>query len=221
MMIQCEIGKIVLASASPYRKQLLEQVFPAFETSHPGVDEKSINDQDPTRLAQKRAFAKGFEVASREKSAVTIGADQVLSCGNAVFSKATCDFEAKRCLADLQGRTHYLHSAFCLFASDNDDSVHPFHAGVVSVAMNMRKLSGQEIDQYIRTGEWKGSVGCYKIEEWGLHLFEQPLGDYYAIVGLPLIEILAGLRGAGLDGLLAPRGPWRLAFKPRGLSAGR
>src|SRR5690606_9894419 len=91
-------------------------------------------------------------------------------------------------------------------------------AEVIDVPMRMRALTEAEIDAYVATGEWQGSVGCYQYEHRGAHLFDGPGADQSTIVGLPLYRLLTLLRELGVNGLTSPAGPWTLtaSASPRG-----
>lgn len=197
--------RIVLASTSPFRAQILKAAGMQFEVAGAGVDEKAITRGDPAATAVARAEAKATDVSGKYGDAVVIGADQTLSLGGRTFTKAVDINEARRRLIELSGQTHVLHSGIALV----------FHgkviaSTVVNVPMTMRKLGGGEIDRYLATGEWRGVVGCYQAENHGIQLFESIGGDTTAVVGLPMPQLLTALRGVGVNPLVSPAGPWAL-----------
>lgn len=187
--------KVVLASTSPFRRKLLEESGLSFTVAAPEVDEKTIVALPPRLLARKRAELKGLDVARRSlPSSLVIGADQVLSLDGFAFDKAHSADEAFQRLRQFEGRTHFLHSAFCLISVKSDGAVQTVYEEVVDVPMTMRRLSNDEILAYVATGEWKGCVGCYRIEGRGAQLFERIGGDHSAIIGLPLTQLYAAMR---------------------------
>lgn len=201
------VNQLILASTSPFRAQILTSAGILFDAVAPEVDEKSIIGDTPAGTAKARAEAKALDVAGKYPQAVVIGADQVLSLGDRLLSKAGDINEARRRLLDLSGQTHVLHSGFALA-----------HAGrilasdVVDVPMEMRRLSAGEIDRYLATGEWRGAVGCYQAENRGIQLFARIGGNTTAVVGLPVPELLTALRSVGVNPLEAPAGPWALSL---------
>lgn len=152
-------------------------------------------DLPPRILASRRAEFKGLDVAQRAAAgSLVIGADQVLSLDGYVFDKALSAEEAFQRLRQFEGRTHFLHSAFCLIAVDEGRDIKTVYEEVVDVPMTMRRLSHEEILAYVATGEWEGCVGCYRIEGRGVQLFERIGGDHSAIIGLPLTQLYAAMR---------------------------
>lgn len=194
--------RIVLASTSPFRRKLLEDSGLVFEILGAQGDETAINGLPPRALARKRAEFKGADVAKRcGPEALVIGADQVLSLDGYSFDKATTPEEAFQRLKQFEGRVHFLHSAFCLIAVDAKGGFKTIYEDVVDVPMTMRRLTTDEIHKYVATGEWQGCVGCYRIEEQGVQLFERIGGDHSSIIGLPLTQLYAALRSVGAHGL--------------------
>jgi len=197
--------RLVLASTSPFRAQILKSAGVDFDAIGPDVDEKGIFSADPAAMALARAEAKATDIAVKNLDSVVIGADQVLSLGDRTFTKAQDINEARRRLLELSGQTHTLHSAFALAMNGKI-----LASKVVDVAMAMRKLANGEIDRYLATGEWRGAVGCYQAENHGIQLFESIGGDTTAVVGLPMPQLLTALRLIGVNPLESPRGPWRV-----------
>ena len=197
--------RLVLASTSPFRAQILKSAGMEFDAIGPDVDEKAILAANPGAMAVARAEAKAVDISKKNLDSVVIGADQVLSLGDRTFTKAQDINEARRRLLELSGQTHTLHSAFAL-AMNGKILV----SKVVDVSMAMRKLANGEIDRYLATGEWRGAVGCYQAENHGIHLFESIGGDTTAVIGLPLPQLLTALRSIGVNPLESPQGPWRV-----------
>jgi len=193
--------KIILASGSPYRRNLLTNAGVNFEVKAPThVNESAIIDSDPARLAIKRASAKACAIALEEQDALIIGSDQTLHLEGLLFTKATSTDIAIADLKKLSGKTHQLCSAVSLVVN-RSGSMDILKEFVVRAPMTMRNLSDQEIKSYCALGEWQGSVGGYKLEGAGVQLFQHIGGDFFTIVGLPLVELFAALRELGIDAL--------------------
>lgn len=185
---------IVLASSSQFRQKLLKDAGITFKILNPEGDEKSIQGLPPHTLAIKRAEFKALDVARRSRTeSIVIGTDQVLGFEGTSFDKSVSPEEATHKLQRLQGRVHTLHSAFCLVKVVDASSVETLHLEVVDIQMTMRSLTDQEISDYIKTGEWQGCVGGYRIEGQGRSLFSKIEGEMSAIIGLPLTATLKAL----------------------------
>jgi len=170
----------------------------SFEVRTAPIDEDAIRHAEPRQLAKLRAFGKGEAVALLSPGAVVIGADQVASLEGVPFGKAHDRAAAKARLASLAGKTHYLHSAYSLLRSNAAGRVEVLAERIVDVPMAMRALTSTEIDAYLATGEWEGCVGCYQYENRGINLMAASGGDHSAIIGLPLVPLLADLRALGI-----------------------
>jgi septum formation protein len=188
--------RLILASQSTFRAQLLKNVGLAFETRAAGIDERAVEQAigdaaTPEDRAELLAETKALAVSERETDAVVIGCDQILALGAEVLHKALTMEEARRRLLQLQGRTHTLHSAIALALNGEI-----LWSDVVPAHMTMRALSPGEIGRHLALAgdAVLGSVGCYQIEGPGLQLFEHIEGDYWTIVGLPLLPFLRQLR---------------------------
>lgn len=168
------------------------------------VDERVIEETvarsgiTPQDLALLLAEAKALDVSARHPDKLVIGSDQTLSLGDQVFHKAENMEEARHRLLQLQGRTHQLNAGVVIARSGETVWRH------VSVAsLTMRSLTPEFIGRHLaRTGDKVlGSVGCYQFEGEGLQLFEKIDGDFFTIVGLPMLPLLEELRHLGaVDG---------------------
>ena len=196
--------KIVLASSSPFRKSLLTNAGIAFTAVKPDVDERAAeaplkgSGATPEDVALVLATAKAAEVSERNPQALVIGSDQTLSLGDEIFHKPVDMEHARRHLLALSGRTHQLNSAMAVIRNGETLWSH-----VAVARLTMRKLEPAFIGRYLaRVGDQAlASVGAYQIEGEGIQLFEKIEGDYFTIVGLPLVPLLAALRELGaIDG---------------------
>jgi len=192
-----EAETIILASTSPFRRQLLENAGLKIEPVAPQVDERAVeealegSDVNPEDVAQILAEAKAVEVSERYPGRWIIGGDQTLSLGDEVFHKPKDMEGARRHLLALSGKTHQLNSGVVLAKDGEAVWRH------VSIArMTMRPLDPAFIGRHLaRVGDIAlKSVGAYQVEGEGIQLFEKIDGDYFTIIGLPLLPLLAQLR---------------------------
>jgi septum formation protein len=196
--------KLVLASGSPFRKAMLVSAGVDLEAVPSEIDERAVEAplQDsgvsPEDVAVILAEAKALEVSERRPGALVLGCDQTLSLGDEVFHKPADMEGARRHLLALSGKTHQLNSAAVLV---RNGEVLWRHVGIAN--LTMRKLEPAFIGRHLaRVGDKAlSSVGAYQIEGEGIQLFEKVEGDYFTIVGLPLLPLLSELRRLGaIDG---------------------
>ncbi|MGF6428736.1 MULTISPECIES: Maf family protein [Bradyrhizobium] len=191
--------KLILASQSRARKMLLENAGLDFEALPADIDERVVQKNSglsaPGEIALLLAREKALFVSRQRPGQYVVGADQTLALGQRMFSKPAGRTQAAEQLALLAGQTHELHSAVSV-ARDGKVLF-----GDVSVArMTMRRLAAGEIESYLdHAGEAvTTSVGAYQLEGLGVHVFERIEGDHFTILGLPLLSLLAFLRGEKL-----------------------
>ena len=198
------MAEIILASSSPFRAQLLENAGIPFRTEAAEIDERAVeaplaeSGASPDDVALVLAEAKATSVSERHPGAIVIGCDQTLSLGDRIFHKPADMEAARRHLLDLSGTTHNLNSAVVV-ARDGE----AVWRHVSSPALTMRKLEPGFIGRYLaEVGDAAlQSVGAYQLEGRGIQLFSAIEGDYFAIVGLPLLPLLDQLRAMGaIDG---------------------
>ena len=194
------VSPVVLASGSPARRALLANAGLAFTVVPSTLDERVVEapliagGAAPAEIAAALADAKAAEVSRQRPDALVIGADQTLDCDGHRGIKSETMAEARAQLQRLAGRAHRLHSAV---AVARGGAVRWRHLD--SATLTMRPLAAAEIDAYLRrVGEdILKSVGVYQLEGEGIRLFERIDGDYFTILGLPLLPLLAYLRGEG------------------------
>ena len=189
--------KLVLASKSPFRSALLKNAGIEFSTASADIDERAVEaplyetGATPEEVAQVLAEAKALDLSEKNPGAVVIGCDQTLSLGDEIFHKPADMEAARRQLLKFSGKTHQLNSAVVLVKDGKTLWRH------VSIArMTMRDLDPGFVGRYLgRVGDVAlSSVGAYQVEGPGIQLFEKIEGDYFTIVGLPLLPLLAELR---------------------------
>jgi septum formation protein len=195
-------GGLLLASASPFRRKLLEAAGVRFRVVPANVDEAGLKRDlaaagspvQPAAVAEALAAAKAGAVSRASPEALVIGADQVLALDSELFDKPGDLAAARAQLQRLRGKTHRLFSAVAL--AERDEVV---WSNVEQATLTMRDFSEAFLDGYLaRAGSrLTGIVGCYEIEGPGVQLFERIEGDHFTIVGLPLFPLLAELRARG------------------------
>jgi len=191
---------LILASQSPFRRMLMENAGLAFSAEAAAIDERAVEaalserNPAPSEVAAALAVEKARDVAGRNPGALVIGSDQTLSLEGRVFHKPADMAEAKSHLLSMSGRTHELNCGVALVRDGETLWNH------VSIArLTMRPLSEDFVDRHLaRVGmRVLASVGAYQLEGEGVQLFERIDGDYFTILGLPLLPLLAKLRNLG------------------------
>jgi septum formation protein len=203
MTPKSSLGQIILASTSRARREMLAAAGVPFtveaaEVDEPAIRRKLLSGQAPARpheIAEALARAKAEDVSRRHKNTLVIGADQVLALGSELLTKAKDEAAARATLTKLRGGVHELHSAVALAA---DGKV--LWAHTATARLKMRDFSDAFLDEYLtRAGDRIGqSVGAYELEGLGVQLFDTIEGDYFTILGLPLLPLLAELRAQGM-----------------------
>lgn len=189
---------IVLASTSPIRRQLLENAGVRFTTEKPPVDEEELKRSAPDlageALALHLASAKALSVSKRHRDDLVIGADQLLSFAGRTFNKPESLEEARKHLMELRGGTHTLISAVCCIR--DNETLWQYNG---RAEMKMRHFSDAFLHEYIAAAgaDITNSVGAYRFEGQGIQLFEHIDGDYFTVLGLPLLPLLGFLRSTG------------------------
>lgn len=179
--------KLILASASPSRKMLLEQAGLDFEVVVSGVDETVPPDYTPAQTVEALAQRKGQAVQALRPEAPIIAADSVVSIDGLILGKPKDDEAAKATLRRLSGRTHELITGVCLLINGRMDLFHQV------TQVTFYPLTEEEIAEYVALGESRGRAGAYGIEGIGVVLVQSIQGDYPNIVGLPVAETIRRL----------------------------
>lgn len=186
--------RLVLASASPRRLELLRQIgIEPQAVDPPDVDETPYPRELPVAHARRLAEAKAREVAGRHPGEFVLAADTVVACGRRILPKAEDEATARSCLALLSGRRHRVLGGVGLICADGR-----YLHRLVTTTVAFKRLTGAEIDAYIAAGEWHGKAGGYAIQGHAAALVSWISGSYSNVVGLPLFEVAALLDGAGL-----------------------
>lgn len=191
---------MILASASQIRSTMLRNAGVTVTTDPARVDEAAIKHAlqaeaaSPRDIADALAEAKAKRISMRYSDALVLGADQILVCEDQVFDKPTSADEARAHLMALRGKTHTLHAAAVIAEGGN-----PVWRYVGTAHLTMRHFTEAFLDQYlVESGDTiLSSVGCYHLEGRGAQLFSKIEGDYFTILGLPLLQVLGFLRTRG------------------------
>ncbi len=190
--------RLVLASTSPFRRELLARLGLPFETVAPDVDELRQHAERPRDLVQRLAEAKARAVADRFPDALIIGSDQVACLDQQVLGKPGSRDQAIQQLRAAAGREVVFETGLCLYAARSDRA----QVCCETYRVQFRDLSDAEITGYIDREQPFGCAGSFKSEGLGIALFERMQGaDPTSLIGLPLIRLTTLLRAAGLDPL--------------------
>ncbi|HEX7877356.1 MAG TPA: nucleoside triphosphate pyrophosphatase [Sphingobium sp.] len=185
--------RLILASASPRRRDLLGQIGVAPDAVDPAdLDETPLKGELPAHYAARVAADKGAMVAARHPGALILSGDTVVAAGRRILPKAEDEKEARECLALLSGRRHRVLSAITLVDAEGK-ARHRLSTNIVT----FKRLERTEIDAYIASGEWHGKAGGYAIQGRAAGLIRAIQGSHSAIMGLPLYETRALLKAAG------------------------
>lgn len=196
---------LILASGSAVRQKLLADAGLAFTAEDSRVDEDAIKagfadgeeeaDASTDRLALKLAEAKAVAVSAKHENALVIGADQILSCEGRRYDKPKSMEEARANLLAFRGRPHILHSGLVLVKGGGT-----LWNLTARATLTMREFSEDFLDAYLEEAGERvmKSVGCYQLEGPGVQLFDKIEGDYFSILGLPMLPLLDELRRHGV-----------------------
>ena len=176
---------IILASASPRRKEILENANVKFKIMASSIEELTLDSESPCQMVMRLAFEKGIDIASRQKSDLVISADTIVVLDNTILGKPKDEIEARKMITSLSGRTHQVITGISLINLDNNKKIIDY---VIS-KVKFKKLSEEDINDYIRTRESLDKAGAYGIQGYGALLVEEIQGDYFNIVGLPISRL--------------------------------
>jgi septum formation protein len=184
--------RVVLASQSPRRRDLLNLIGIPHTVRPADIDESVLPGERPLDCVERLARSKARRLAANERDAVVIGADTVVVIDDRILNKPENEDDARAMLERLAGREHVVHTAVCVIYDSTEV------AGVETVAVHFRPLSAAEIDAYIATGEPMDKAGAYGIQGYGATIVERVNGDFFAVMGLPLVRLTRLLSGVGL-----------------------
>ncbi len=187
------VKNFILASGSPQRKALLAQI--GFEPSQivpADIDEREKKGEKPSAYVKRMALEKALKISESFPNQVVLGADTVVVVGTKILHKSKNDEEQTKVMKLLSGKAHKVLSAVCVIDKNGKASVR-----LNSTRISMKRLSEEEIDDYVKSHEWVGCCG-YKIEGKLACYVNKMIGSYSGVVGLPLFETKNLLVGAGI-----------------------
>jgi septum formation protein len=179
---------LLLASTSPQRRAILEQLHIPFDVAAPRYEEDDPPDADPAELVRRHALGKARSVAADAGNRPVLGVDTTVALDGRIYAKPADAGDAERMLDELSGRTHAVVSGLALVTPGwelVEDS---------STLVTFRRLTPRDLAAYVASGEWEGRAGGYAIQGRGAALVERVEGDYLNVVGLPatvLVKLLA------------------------------
>lgn len=183
----------ILASGSPQRKLLLEQINMVPMLIEPAdIDETPLRGENPSAYVKRMALQKARHVAEKHPGKVVLGSDTVIALGSRIIQKSHSDDEQAQVMRLLSGKAHRVLSAVCVIDAAGKSAVR-----LNTTKITMKKMSEKEIADYVATKEWVGCAG-YKIEGCLAGLVRKMIGSYSGVVGLPLFETRNLLIGAGI-----------------------
>jgi len=184
--------RVVLASGSPRRRQLLKLIGIEHEVVPSNIDETMRPREMPRRHAERLAREKASAVANRQPDRITIAADTIVVINKKVLGKPVDTEDARRMLSMLSGREHTVITAVAVARGRK------LRSAIEEVRVKFRRLRDDEIDAYIATGEPMDKAGAYGIQGYGATIVECVDGDYFAVMGLPLARLVTLLRDLGV-----------------------
>ena len=185
--------RLILASQSPRRADLLRMLGLAFDTIPADIDETWSAGEEPGPHAERLAREKAQAIAVREQGAVVIGSDTVVVLDGRVLGKPVDAGDAVRMLMGLQGREHEVATGIAVCTADT------MRSAVERVRVRFRPFDRATATAYVATGEPMDKAGAYGIQGYGATLVERVEGDYFAVMGLPICRMIALLQSAGLS----------------------
>ena len=178
--------KIILASGSPRRKELMEKTGLKFEIDPADIDERKFSEKSADRLVEILAIKKAENVAERHPNSLVIGSDLIVAHEDQQIGKPKDAADAKKILQHLRGKTHQVLTGVAIIDTANNKTA----SAVETANVKMRDYSDKEIDNYIATGEPLDKGGAYAIQGHGRKLIEKFSGDMELIIGLPTKTVL-------------------------------
>lgn len=191
--------KLILASSSPQRKQLLEniRIFPD-EIIPADVDESPTKAEIPNLYVKRIAIDKAEKVAAQIEDGIVIAADTIAAVGRRIIGKASTLEEAKRDLQLMAGRRHNVHSGLCIIKKQGGKIVQRSEK-IVTTSVRFKKLTEKELDWYVAQEEWRGKSGSFTLMGLASGFIEYINGSHTNVIGLPLCEVKNILNGMGYN----------------------
>jgi len=186
--------KIILASQSPRRKKLLEQLRLQFKVIPSSVNE-NVKETDPVKLVENLAFQKACDVSKTNPDSLTIGSDTVVVYKDRILGKPENRDQASKMLNELSGKQHFVYTGVALIETDHQSSIVNSLNFSEATKVYFSKLTQSEIDAYIESGSPFDKAGSYGIQDdWGAVFVKRIEGDFYNVVGLPINRLYSELK---------------------------
>ena len=186
---------LVLASASPRRREMLERIGLAIEVHPADVDERTHDGESAEAYVARVARAKATVARQVKDRGWVLAADTTVTLDGTILGKAETVEEAAKMLRCLAGRTHQVLTAFVLIGERDDKTI--VREGLVSTDVTFLALDAATLADYVASGEWRGKAGAYAIQGIGAALVREVRGSVTNVVGLPLAEVVEALREVG------------------------
>jgi len=186
--------QIVLASASPRRKEILQKTGISFTVDESSYEEDNGAGLEPPELAMRHSIGKAKDIASRYQDAIIISADTIVVLGGKVFGKPKNRADAASMLSKLSGKAHTVITAFTIFDTRSGKKF----SKPVESKVYFRKLGREEIDAYVKSGEPMDKAGAYGVQGLGATIVRKIEGDFFNVMGLPLCEVVIALKNFGI-----------------------
>ena len=186
--------RIILASASPRREELLEKIGLKFEVEPSNYAEDMRSELSPDELAKSISLGKAKVVASKHKNAIIIAADTFIVFRGKIMGKPNTEAEAIKMLMTLRGESHSVITGFTILDTDKNKVL----TKSVETIIHIKNLTPEEIDAYVKSKEPLDKAGAYAIQGLGSVIVERIEGDYFNVMGLPLSALAEGLKEFGV-----------------------
>lgn len=185
-------NRLILASASPRRLELLKQIHVIPDEVIPAdIDETPLDKELPRDYALRMAQEKALAIASKHTRSVILAADTVVACGRRILPKAESETQARDCLALLSGRRHHVYGGIAVIDADG-----ALRTRLCDTIVQFKRLTSSEIDAYIASEEWDGKAGGYAIQGYAGGFVKFIRGSYSNVVGLSLYDTMTMLKTA-------------------------
>ncbi|WP_349408026.1 Maf family protein [Pseudalkalibacillus sp. SCS-8] len=184
--------RLILASGSPRRKELLEIAHLPFTIQKSSVHENISESYSPAQVVEQLALRKARDVFQHNQEDVVLGADTVVVLDDQILGKPSGEKEAQEMLENLSGQTHFVYTGVAILSKEKEIYFHE------ATEVTFWKLTSEEIREYVRTGESFDKAGAYGIQGYGATLVKRLNGDYYSVVGLPLSRTVRELKEFGI-----------------------
>jgi nucleoside triphosphate pyrophosphatase len=185
--------RVILASQSPRRRDLLNLIGLTHTVRPADIDESPLSNEPPVACVERLARTKARRIAAGEPDALVIAADTIVVVDDRILNKPADVDDARAMLRALRGRRHDVYTAVCVSRGGQEA------AGVEDTGVWFRALTDAEVDRYIATGEPMDKAGAYGIQGYGATIVERVEGDFFTVVGLPLVRLTRLMRDIGLE----------------------